>query len=787
MMKMGIHRATPALWAGLAVAAMVGLAVPGAVFAQDKAAPATAASTAAPALSDLEGLAATIEDDKARARFLRDLRAAIAAGKAGGKAGKPDDKAATLAGLGTGWIYRASMMARDASTGLVETVAMLRRLPELAAWAGRQVTDADARAQWIGLIVTLGLVLIIGLGIEWGAGRLLAAPRYGLEARESPTFAVRAGWLSLRTVLDLVPLLAFAVAAYGTLTLAAPAETARLVTLSVISAYVLARAIMTVARILFAPRAPNLRLFPIEDATAFYLIIWVRRLGHIAVYGYFAAEAARLLGLAASAHDVVLKLIGLVVATLAVILVLQNRQAMALAIRGDSATGALGGLRARLADVWHVLIMLYVVAVYSTWILDVEGGFEFLASATGLTLVILLAGKLAISGLMAAVDRGFRIRPEVKAQFPSLETRANRYLPVLRRVLRTVVYVVAAVFLLQSWGMDSFDWLTSDAGLALTGKVFNVAIIIFAAVVFWEGFSLYIERVLSKLEDPGSSRARTRTLLPLIRTGVLVVLVVLVGMVVLSEIGVDIGPLLAGAGVVGLAIGFGAQKLVQDIITGLIILVEDTMAVGDVVRLGDHSGMVESMSIRSIRLRDLAGCVHTLPFSEVSTILNLTKDFSYYLMEVGIAYREDVDQVIDVLKDLGDDLQADGAYGPLILAPLEVLGLDKFADSAIIIKARIKTEPAKQWTVGRAFNRLMKIRFDELGIEIPYPHMTLYLGEDKVGQAPPLKVQMAEGERAEALAKAAAAKPAQPKRQERAAERTGQLAEGATLEGGDGE
>ncbi len=789
MMKR-IHQPYLALWAGLAVAAFLVLAAPGSPSAQDKAAAAKTESTTTTPLSDLEGLAATIEDDKARAKFLRDLRAAIAQGKTG--EAKPKDKAGgksgAAAGSGADWIYRISSTMANVSGGLVETVALLRRLPELSAWALNQITDPGARSAWIGLITTLGLVLIIGLGAEWGCGRLIVVPRRRLEERQSATMLIRAAWLSLRTLLDLVPLAAFVVAAYGTLTFATPAETARLVTLAVINAYVLARAILAVSRILIAPKAPNLRLFRIEDGTAHYLFIWVRRLTHIAVYGYFAAEAARLLGLAAPAHDAALKLIGLVVATMVAILVLQNRQAVAAVIRGSGDTGALGGLRARLADVWHVLIILYVCAIFGVWVLAFEGGFEFLLVATGLTLVILLGAKLAISGLMAAVDRGFSIRPEMKAQFPGLEARANRYLPVLRRVLRGVVYVVSAVFLLQAWGMESFDWLTSDAGLALMGKVLNVAFILLIALVFWEGFSLYIERVLGKLADQGSSRARMRTLLPLVRNAVLVVLVLFIGMIVLSEIGINIGPLLAGAGVIGLAIGFGAQKLVQDIITGLFILVEDTMAVGEVVRLGDHTGVVESMSLRSVRLRDLSGSVHTLPFSEVGTILNLTKDFSYYLTEVGIAYREDVDHVIDVLKDLGEDLQADERYGPLILAPLEVLGLDKFADSAIIIKARIKTEPAKQWMVGREFNRLMKIRFDELGIEIPYPHMTLYLGEDKAGQAPPLQVQMAEGDRAEAVAKAAAAKPARAKREDRTAtDRTGQLAEGATLEGGDGE
>jgi len=173
------------------------------------------------------------------------------------------------------------------------------------------------------------------------------------------------------------------------------------------------------------------------------------------------------------------------------------------------------------------------------------------------------------------------------------------------------------------------------------------------------------------------------------------------------------------------------------------------------VNVGDKGGVVEAVNIRTVRLRDLSGTVHTIPYSHIDTVSNLTKEFSYYLLEVGIAYREDVDEVMQVLRDLGAELQKDPEYGPKVLEPLEILGLDKFGDSAIVIKARLKTIPIKQWWVGREFNRRMKRRFDELGIEIPFPHTTIYFGENKGGGAPPAFVQMAnaagvEGEEAPA-------------------------------------
>jgi small conductance mechanosensitive channel len=230
--------------------------------------------------------------------------------------------------------------------------------------------------------------------------------------------------------------------------------------------------------------------------------------------------------------------------------------------------------------------------------------------------------------------------------------------------------------------------------------------------------------------------------MPLLRTTAMVILVTLTALIALSELGINIAPLLAGAGVLGLAVGFGSQKLVQDVITGLFILVEDTLAVGDVVRFdADHAGVVEALSIRTVRLRDLSGNVHTLPFSEVKTVLNMTKGFAYAVFDVGVAYRENVDDVIGILKKIGEEMEKDSRYGSFIAEPLEVLGLDKFADSAVVIKVRLKIiPPIKQWEVGREFNRRMKARFDAEGIEIPFPHQTIYFGEDRSGNAPPVRV-----------------------------------------------
>ena len=222
---------------------------------------------------------------------------------------------------------------------------------------------------------------------------------------------------------------------------------------------------------------------------------------------------------------------------------------------------------------------------------------------------------------------------------------------------------------------------------------------------------------------------RLRTIGGLIKNAVNVVVMSAAVLMILQELGMDITPLLAGAGVASLAVGFGAQNLVRDVISGFFLILEDQVHVGDVVNIDGTSGLVESVHLRTIVLRDLSGTVHIIPNGAISTLSNLTKEFSYAVLDVGIAYKEDTDHVSDVLRDIGEDLSGDPAFAPHLLAPLEILGVNEFGDSAVVIKIRIKTRPLKQWMVARELRRRIKKVFDAQGIEIPFPHVSLYFGE----------------------------------------------------------
>jgi len=222
---------------------------------------------------------------------------------------------------------------------------------------------------------------------------------------------------------------------------------------------------------------------------------------------------------------------------------------------------------------------------------------------------------------------------------------------------------------------------------------------------------------------------RVHTISGLVTNAVNIIVLSAASLMMLQELGVNIAPLLTGAGIAGLAVGFGAQNLVRDVISGFFFILEDQVHVGDVVEVNGTSGLVEAVKLRTLVLRDLSGTVHVVPNGEITTLSNKTKEFSYAVLDIGVAYKEDTDHVSAVLHDVGAELKSDSDFNNSILASLEILGVSEFGDSAVVIKIRIKTRPLKQWMIERELRRRIKKAFDAEGIEIPFPHMSLYFGE----------------------------------------------------------
>lgn len=275
--------------------------------------------------------------------------------------------------------------------------------------------------------------------------------------------------------------------------------------------------------------------------------------------------------------------------------------------------------------------------------------------------------------------------------------------------------------------------------------------ILLILVIAWTMMGL-VKTLLNRLEkrlihksqiegEPLSETSkRVETLIMLIRQAVSLALWIVLLLVILKEIGVDIAPILAGAGILGLAVGFGAQNLVRDVISGFFFILENQVRVGDVAIINGTGGLVDAVNFRTIVLRDLSGTVHVFPNGTINTLSNMTHTWSAWVFDVGVAYKEDTDRVTDVIKDVGRQMREDSNFGPQIIEDIEVFGVNKLADSAVEIKGRIKTRPIQQWNVGREFQRRIKYAFDEQGIEIPFPHRTIYRGE----ASPPFELEVFE-------------------------------------------
>ncbi len=233
----------------------------------------------------------------------------------------------------------------------------------------------------------------------------------------------------------------------------------------------------------------------------------------------------------------------------------------------------------------------------------------------------------------------------------------------------------------------------------------------------------------SQKTSPVEAEKRINTLIAIAQSATAIIIWSVLIMILLKKVGVDIGPVLAGAGIIGLAVGFGAQELVRDFISGFFLLLENQVRAGDVAIINGTGGLVEKIELRTITLRDFSGVVHIFQNGKINSLSNMTKEWSAMVFDMGVAYKEDPETVMKIMKEVGDELYNDPEFKEKIIEPIEVFGVDQFANSAVIIKARVKTQPIQQWTVGREYRKRLKYAFDKQNIEIPFPHTTVYWGD----------------------------------------------------------
>ena len=504
-----------------------------------------------------------------------------------------------------------------------------------------------------------------------------------------------------------------------------------------LNAFLLVELIKVVIRSVLSPTTAHLRPISLENRPARILSRWASILVGLLGYGQMLAVPIVNQNVGWLAGRSLSTIVSLIAVAVLIGLALRYRKPVATWLSGPAERG---GLRRFLARNWHVPALFYLVFLFAI-VLTRPGGILFpLLGATAQVLAAVLIGAIVANLLRRAIAKGIAVPDQVKARLPALEGRLNSFVPRALFILRLFIIGAVVAFAIDTVQLFDVDvWLASAVGVELTETILSVVFVLLLSFAVWLAVASWIDFRLNP-EYGSMPSSREQTLLTLLRNAVTIVLVVITAMFILSEIGIDIAPLIASAGVLGLAIGFGAQKMVQDIITGIFIQFENAMNVGDVVTLSGTTGTVERLTIRSVSLRDVEGVFHIIPFSSVDMVSNYMRDYGNFLCDMGIAYREDIGEAKAAMQVAFDELVADPEWASEILGELQWFGLQSFGDSAIVVRARIKCIPGQQWAVGRAYNEIVKRVFDERGIEIPFPHQTLYFGADKSGKAPPLRL-----------------------------------------------
>ena len=520
-------------------------------------------------------------------------------------------------------------------------------------------------------------------------------------------------------------------------------------TLFISSYYILV--IIFAARIIMSPNTQALRLLPLQDQDATFLYRWIIRISVVAAIfitpGIIFLDAGR----SEALYNLFFILSGLSVSILMIAMIWQSRHRVAEAICADAAEGVCveSSLRTKFARTWHYFAILYVAGSGAFWLINVFLGSKgrIINLIASLFLIPIFIGldqwvqrllKIASGELPEVIDLSGDEKPETtRGPEEDEESNIKHFAPLIIRVFRFLLVVFLLFIVLGLWGIDL------SLGRIFAADALKIIMVLILGFAIWEFIKTRIDRKLREempesdedMEEGGAGGSRIGTLLMLLRKFVLTVMFLMVSLIILSNLGVNIGPLIAGAGVIGLAIGFGAQTLVKDIISGIFFLVDDAFRVGDYIETAGTKGMVEHISLRSLRLRHPRGPVHTIPFGGMGTVTNNSRDYIISKLDFRVRYDTDVNKVRKIIKNISKKIMKDEEMGPVMLDKLKSQGVRELDDSAMVMRVKFKTIPGEQFVVRREVYRMMQESFRKNGIEFAHRNVTVYLPPEEKGTA----------------------------------------------------
>lgn len=638
------------------------------------------------------------------------------------------DKAAAPSPEGAGSMEAG--LVGDMHQARTEIGAVLASWPTIPAAIGDSVRSFSmGRAPSHLLLV--GALFAVMLGVAWLAERLVGWLLGGVVARLDRGSAEASGASGnplIRAVLDLLLLAVFIVTAVAFfLAVYQGHEPSRALIVHAFLTIVLARLGILIARFLLAPQASTRRLLPFDDGTARVLYRGVVGLAWLWVCLDVAVFFFQRFGMAREPLILVSVLARFVFVAALLRLVWGVRRPIAALIRGDGRRA----VRRLLADLWPALMTVYVLVLTVIMTIEQLAGRQRTGRAGLLSLLILIAVPLVDMALCRLLERRLSRAP---AGGPGSRTT---FLPVLQRAVHIVVTVAGVLAIVNLWNLDLLGMAARGVGARVTGALTDIGLTLALAYLVWQLAKTAIDRRLEQeagptsVSDPGeiggTGASRAKTLLPLARGTIFAVLVVMSILTVLAALGVNIGPLLAGAGVVGLAIGFGAQTLVRDIISGAFYLMDDAFRLGEYIDVGDAKGTVEKIGVRSMHLRHHRGPLNVVPYGAIRRMTNQSRDWAVEKLEFRLTYDTDITKVKKIIKRIGQELAANPELGPHIIQPLKSQGVTAMEDSAMIVRAKFIAKPGEQFIIRREAYQRLKQAFDEAGIHFAHRQVTVFV------------------------------------------------------------
>jgi small-conductance mechanosensitive channel len=560
-------------------------------------------------------------------------------------------------------------------------------------------------------------------------GRLLAGVRGRLDRSQGDGLGVDAGSLVIGVVLDLLLLAVFAATVFAAfLAVYQGHEATRELIVSALLATIQVRLAILAARVLLAPHTPAQRLLPFDDAAAGALYRGTVTLAWIYGVTDVAAFFLQRFGMPREPYLLVMTLVRILFVVVFLRMVWRVRGPIAAPIRGDGQSA----LRRLLADLWPALMTAYVLGLLAVLTIEQLAGRPLTGRAGILSLLVVVVMPLVDMALCRLLDR----RAARTRTGPGPEPRAS-FAPVLRQAVHIVVTVAGLLVIVHLWNLDLLGLATRGVGGRVASALIDIALTLMLAYLVWQLAKTAIDRRLEREAGPqgvsdlgeagGTGASRLRTLLPLARGSVFAVVCIMSTMTVLAALGVNIGPLLAGAGVVGLAVGFGAQTLVRDIISGAFYLMDDAFRLGEYINVGDAKGTVERIGIRSMQLRHHRGPLNIVPYGGIRRMTNESRDWVVEKLEFRLTYDTDIARVKKIVKRIGQELVADPELGPHIIEPLKSQGVLAMEDSALLVKAKFTAKPGEQFVVRREAYQRIKKAFDEAGIQFAHRQVTVFV------------------------------------------------------------